>query len=525
MKTKSLRNKRADLIGWICLAVIILCFVIDGVSFAMSKVAGASNATVPAEAKTLTGTADGRNGPVAVEVKATENRIYRIRVTEEGETKGIGNRAYGKILPAVIANQTLRVDAVSGATITSNAVKSAIANALENGGMNLAKFGAGPIKADAVAKKVPTGSGITVIRATEWAETYPDIYASYLQNEENKDRTDYVADFPMIKTLYDGFGFAKYYDSARGHFYCVSDVTATGRPHALANCFTCKTPDFTVKVNNMGDAAYKLAFEDVLRDVNENLSCYNCHANEPGEITVTHTYLSDAIGGDFASVDAANLSCGQCHVEYYFDPVTKATTLPYTSLATMNPDDILHFYNTELLVDGKPFSDYTNPGSGIRQLKVQHPEFETYLGAGSVHRNTYSCADCHMGTLTAADGTTYPNHYLTSPLANDALIANTCAKCHTDLKSYVAGIQKKTVKRTTEVGETLVGLQEKLKAVAENGTKTEAELERIRSVLRDAQFYWDFVFVENSNGAHNSKLTNECLDKAEALATEASGLF
>ena len=37
--------------------------------------------------------------------------------------------------------------------------------------------------------------------------------------------------------------------------------------------------------------------------------------------------------------------------------------------------------------------------------------------------------------------------------------------------------------------------------------------------------YWDFVFVENSEGAHNSKLTEDCLNKAEAIVDEALTMF
>ena len=53
----------------------------------------------------------------------------------------------------------------------------------------------------------------------------------------------------------------------------------------------------------------------------------------------------------------------------------------------------------------------------------------------------------------------------------------------------------------------------------------EKELDAIRALARDAQFYWDFVFVENSEGAHNPALTRDCLDKAERLTAEAMGLF
>ena len=374
------------------------------------------------------------------------------------------------------------------------------------------------------AQVVQTGSGVTVKTAQDWAAEYPEIYASYMANEENTEVHDYTKDYPMIPIIYEGMAFSKFYGSARGHVYTVEDVTSTGRPHALANCFSCKTPDFTAMVNELGDAAYQIPFEDALKEINEPISCYNCHANTGDELVVTHTYLSDAMGADLDKVDARTLSCGQCHVEYYFAPGTKATTLPYQNLDTMTPDAILDYYN-RTIVDGQPFADYTNPRTGVRQIKVQHPEFETYMGAGSVHADTFTCADCHMGEATAADGTTYLSHTWISPLENDALMENTCAQCHTDLKGQVRAIQEETERRTYAVGYELEALTEKLVDAIESGNYTEQELDAIRAVARDAQFYWDFVFVENSEGAHNSALDKDCLNKAEALANQAMGMF
>ena len=374
------------------------------------------------------------------------------------------------------------------------------------------------------AQVVQTGSGVTVKTAQDWAAEYPEIYASYLANEENTEVHDYTKDYPMIPIIYEGMAFSKFYGSARGHVYTVEDVTSTGRPHALANCFSCKTPDFTAMVNELGDAAYQIPFEDALKEINEPISCYNCHANTGDELVVTHTYLSDAMGADLDKVDARTLYCGQCHVEYYFAPGTKATTLPYQNLDTMTPDAILDYYN-RTIVDGQPFADYTNPRTGVRQIKVQHPEFETYMGAGSVHADTFTCADCHMGEATAADGTTYISHTWISPLENDALMENTCAQCHTDLKGQVRAIQDETERRTYAVGYELEALTEKLVDAIESGNYTEQELDAIRAVARDAQFYWDFVFVENSEGAHNSALDKDCLNKAEALANQAMGMF
>ena len=368
------------------------------------------------------------------------------------------------------------------------------------------------------ATATQTGTGVTVIKAADWAETYPDVYASYEKNAENKDIIDHVEEYPMIATVYEGMAFNKFYGSARGHYYTVQDVTSTGRPHALANCFTCKTPDFTAKVNNEGVSAYQIPFEDMLAEVNESVSCYNCHANTGNELVVTHTYLADAMGEELAGLNAETASCAQCHVEYYFAPETKAVTLPYDSMAAMHPDAILEYF------EEMQFADYTNPRTGVKQIKVQHPEFETYMGKGSVHASQFSCADCHMEKATNAAGETYTSHYWVSPLASESIQAS-CAACHPDLSGFVKGIQANAEERTVAIGNKLETLTNQLADAVAAGTYTEEELDAIRQLNRKGQFYWDFVFVENSEGAHNSRLTTECLDKAEALIDEALTLI
>jgi len=45
-------------------------------------------------------------------------------------------------------------------------------------------------------------------------------------------------------------------------------------------------------------------------------------------------------------------------------------------------------------------------------------------------------------------------------------------------------------------------------------------LEQLREIHRNSQFMWDFVFVENSEGFHNSQKTHKNLDNARELITE-----
>ena len=192
--------------------------------------------------------------------------------------------------------------------------------------------------ADIVVPEVPnvtTDRPSGVITAEEWASYYPEIYASYMKNAENYaakgERTEYTETNPDIQVLYQGMAFSKDYGEAIGHNYTLDDIAATTRPHKLANCLTCKTPDFTATVNSMGVGAYKVDFEEMYATVSEPVSCYNCHANTPGTMVITHDYMANAMGGEIEAnrVSASVVSCAQCHIEYYFDPDTKATTAPY----------------------------------------------------------------------------------------------------------------------------------------------------------------------------------------------------
>ena len=99
-----------------------------------------------------------------------------------------------------------------------------------------------------------------VVGADQWAAQYPDIVASFKANEDNKIVFDHVEEYPMIAAVYEGMAFNTYYNAARSHSYSLEDVQATGRPHALANCLTCKSADYTAVVNKNGVSAYKEEF-------------------------------------------------------------------------------------------------------------------------------------------------------------------------------------------------------------------------------------------------------------------------
>lgn len=94
---------------------------------------------------TLTGTAAGKNGDVTVEVVYSDNKIQSVKVTQQQETEGIADPALEQIPAAIVEANTPNVDAVSGATITSDAIMNAVKAALESGGVDVDSLGsAGP---------------------------------------------------------------------------------------------------------------------------------------------------------------------------------------------------------------------------------------------------------------------------------------------------------------------------------------------------------------------------------------------
>ena len=343
------------------------------------------------------------------------------------------------------------------------------------------------------------------------------------QNAENSEAEDYLEQDPYLVNIYEGYGFAKDYKAARGHAYTLEDVTKTQRPHAKANCITCKTPDFTKMVNEEGVEVYSRPFDDVMGQMTQAISCYTCHGDDKGnngQIVITHSYVDKALGENASTIDPKTLNCGQCHIEYYFTPEDSEAMMPYSSKEEMTPEAILAYY------DEKGFSDWEQPGTGTKMLKAQHPEMETFLA--STHATMgLNCSSCHMAEEKAEDGTTYHSHYLMSPLKSETLMA-TCASCHGSAdaaKALVTSTQEKVTARETETGNRLSELKDTLTAAVSEAKMTEEELDAVRKLHREAQWFFDFCYVENSEGAHNSKLSIRCLDTADEKIAEAMTLL
>lgn len=78
------------------------------------------------------GTGKGNNGDIKVEVTVEGGSITSVVLKEHGETEGIFEAAEKNVVADIIKNQTAEVDAVSGATNTSNGIMEAVENALSS---------------------------------------------------------------------------------------------------------------------------------------------------------------------------------------------------------------------------------------------------------------------------------------------------------------------------------------------------------------------------------------------------------
>lgn len=80
------------------------------------------------------GSANGMGGALKVAVTVEDGKISGVEVLEHKETAGISDPAIEKIPQAIVDAQSTDVEAVTGATVTSDAIKEAVAAALSGEG-------------------------------------------------------------------------------------------------------------------------------------------------------------------------------------------------------------------------------------------------------------------------------------------------------------------------------------------------------------------------------------------------------
>ena len=108
-------------------------------TIAMATAAVFASATYAApafETGTYRAKAPGMHGDVVVETTFSKNRIEAVKVVKQAETQGIGTKAVEVLPGRIVEAQSPNVDGVSGATLTSNAIRTAVADCVKQAGID-----------------------------------------------------------------------------------------------------------------------------------------------------------------------------------------------------------------------------------------------------------------------------------------------------------------------------------------------------------------------------------------------------
>ncbi len=414
-----------------------------------------------------------------------------------------------------------------------------------------------------------TGLAADEYSSLAFAEVFPNHWDSFQRNDEEAmteyggnvayDKNDEVNPLPKgykhaqpyLKNLWLGYPFMYEYKNARGHTYAIDDLLHIDRLNRYdeksglpAACLTCKTSAMPAYVEEYGDDFWSMNFNDFRIEQEpgmHSIGCATCHDPQSMELVITSVPLDEALqrqGIDWRTAsknDMRSYVCAQCHVEYYFESkdhgVVSKPHFPWDN--GYHATDIYEFYkDTNPEKDGisGQYADWTHAVSGAKMVKMQHPEFETWIdgphGAAGV-----TCADCHMPYVRTDGKKKISSHHWTSPLKS---VEQSCLQCHGDkdagwAKERVEYTQQKTWDQLMIAQDESVRAHEAIRLAAEFEGEKHADYDQLlaeaREYVREGQLYWDYVSAENSVGFHNPAKALETLalsQQASAKAQEAA---
>ncbi len=348
-----------------------------------------------------------------------------------------------------------------------------------------------------------------------WGQNFPRQYQSYMRTADTLFKSkyfgakmiDYLDKHPELVVMWAGYAFARDYNQGRGHYYAVSDVHNTLRTvqPQPATCWTCKSTDVPRMMNQIGVAEfYKSTWSEMGPEIVNHIGCQDCHDPKTMNLRITRPGLAEAFERRGKNIEDAthqemrSLVCAQCHVEYYFKGEGKYLTFPW--------DKGFSAEEMEAYYDSYEFTDWVHALSRAPMLKAQHPDYELYMTGVHADRGV-SCADCHM-PYKREGGLKFTNHHIGSPLEN---IAGSCLVCHREseakLLQNVYDRQDKVNELRLIVEANLARVHLEAKVAWDKGA-TEQEMKPALTLIRHAQWRWDWVAAANGLGIHS---TAECL--------------
>ncbi len=120
----------------------------EAVQYALNAAMGITTDGATMADGTYTGTGPAYGGNVKLSVSVADGEIASIEVVESTDTPMIGGEAYKLLIDSAIAEQSLAIDGISGATVSTNGFMAALSDALAQSGADIAA-----LKAKTVAKR------------------------------------------------------------------------------------------------------------------------------------------------------------------------------------------------------------------------------------------------------------------------------------------------------------------------------------------------------------------------------------
>ena len=163
--------------------------------------------------------------------------------------------------------------------------------------------------------------------------------------------------------------------------------------------------------------------------------------------------------------------------------------------------------------------------TGAQLVKLQHPDAETYFGSKHDKAGA-TCASCHMPKVKKADGTTYTNHWATSPRH---YIKETCLTCHSDKteKQMNAAIDAMHGYYTGKLREAESRMNDMFNAfeLAIAMNVPEEKLAEARKLHATAHINWEYWTAVNGAWFHNPDMAVRSLSKCADAALKATNLL
>ncbi|PKL23238.1 MAG: succinate dehydrogenase [Spirochaetae bacterium HGW-Spirochaetae-3] len=119
------------------LALIAIALIV-GIPGCVTDTTRHSKASAAPVSGTYEGTGYGMQGQIKVAVTVENGTIAAIKVISSKETPEVTKVAFERIPAQIVEHQALGVDTVTGASLASNGIKNAVANAVEKAGMDVA---------------------------------------------------------------------------------------------------------------------------------------------------------------------------------------------------------------------------------------------------------------------------------------------------------------------------------------------------------------------------------------------------